>query len=65
MASTKLETLEGPGIHLDAMKDLVNFRVYMQEETGKPTSFYIYQGEYMSPSKREPKNHTPIAEGDA
>ncbi|HLE34935.1 MAG TPA: hypothetical protein VI698_03500 [Nitrososphaerales archaeon] len=48
VALVKLETLEKTGKYLDTIKDLTNFIMYMQEDTGKYRSFYIDDGDYNS-----------------
>jgi len=50
IALAKLETLENRNEYIDIITDLINFILYMQEDSGKFTSFYIYNGEYKSPS---------------
>jgi prenyltransferase beta subunit len=50
IALAKLESLEQTTKYIDTIKDLTNFLLYMQGDSGKFTSFYIYKGEYTSPS---------------
>ncbi len=49
IALAKLETLEPTGEYHDVIKDLTDFILFMQEDTGKFTSFYIYKDELTSP----------------
>jgi len=46
---TKLEAIENTGEHNEIIRDLTNFILLMQEDTGKFQSFYIYQDEFISP----------------
>jgi prenyltransferase beta subunit len=45
VALAELETIERTGKYLDDIKDLTNFILFMQEDTGKYKSYYIYNGE--------------------
>jgi hypothetical protein len=49
IALCKLETLNPTGEYHDIIKDLTNFILFMQEDTGQFTSFYIYMDEIASP----------------
>jgi len=48
IALVELETAEKTGKYLDIIKDLTNFILFMQEDTGKYKSYYIDEGEYVS-----------------
>jgi prenyltransferase beta subunit len=48
VALVELETVEKTGKYLDTIKDLTNFILFLQEDTGKYKSYYIYNGEYGS-----------------
>ncbi|MBD3207814.1 hypothetical protein GF319_15900 [Candidatus Bathyarchaeota archaeon] len=50
IALAKHEELEATGEYRDTVRHLVDFILYMQQDSGKFTSFYIYNGEYKSPS---------------
>jgi hypothetical protein len=50
IALAKHEELEATGEYNETIKHLVNFILHMQQDSGKYTSFYIYNGEYKSPS---------------
>jgi len=45
----KLEAIENTGKNNDFIHDLTNFILFMQEDTGKFQSFYIYNDKYVSP----------------
>ncbi|MGH9922549.1 MAG: hypothetical protein ACRD38_07340 [Nitrososphaerales archaeon] len=46
IALVELETAEKTGKYLDTIKDLTNFILFMQENTGKYKSYYIDEGQY-------------------
>ncbi len=48
VALVELETVEKTGKYLDTIKDLTNFILFLQEDTGKYKSYYIYNGVYES-----------------
>jgi hypothetical protein len=50
IALSKHEELRKTGQYYEPIEHLINFLLHMQEGSGKFTSFYIYNGEYVSPS---------------